>query len=262
MLPDIQHAIRLQILDDRSAVLTKEIATLPKHIAEIERKLEGHQRRLEQDKAALAANQRDRKRLEGEIQSHDQKISKLKAQMMDAKTNDQYRAFQHEIDFAGQEIRKAEDRILELMTEAEPLDKNVKAAEASLAVQRKDVEAEKSSARDRTAADQKEIDSLKTERAEIVGAMTPSLVSNYERIRKGRAGVGIAEAVNGRCSRCNIGLRPQFYQDLKKGEKIMTCESCGRILYYNPVRSVDDLSGGTRVNMSGNDSPASRADRA
>lgn len=249
MLPDIQHAIRLQILDDRVAVLTKEITALPKHIAEIEKKLEGHQRRLERDKAALLANQRDRKRLEGEIQTHEQKISKLKSQMTDAKTNDQYRAFQHEIEFAGQEIRRAEDRILELMAEAEPLDKNVKAAEAALATGRANVEAEKAEARNRTAADQKEIETLKAERAGIVANMTPSVASNYERIRKGRAGVGIAEAVAGRCSRCNIVLRPQFYQDLKKGETVMTCESCGRILYHNPARSVEDL-GGTRVNMS------------
>lgn len=250
MLPDIQHAIRLQILDDRVTALTKEIGTLPKHIAEIEKKLEGHQRRLEHDKAALLANQKDRKRLEGEIQAHDQKISKLKSQMMEAKNNDQYRAFQKEIDFAGQETRKAEDRILELMAEAEPLDKNVKAAEASLATEKTHVEAEKSTARERTAADQKEIDTLKAERVTITAQMTPSVVSNYDRIRKGRAGVGITEAVSGRCGRCNIVLRPQFYQDLKKGETIMTCESCGRILYYNPVRTVDDLSGGRRVNMS------------
>jgi predicted nucleic acid-binding Zn-ribbon protein len=61
--------------------------------------------------------------------------------------------------------------------------------------------------------------------------------------------VGISEAVGGRCGRCNIVLRPQFYQDLKKGETIMVCESCGRILYYNPVQSVASM-GGTRVNMS------------
>src|SRR5580704_620559 len=164
MLPDIQHAIRLQILDDRAMALTKEILALPKHIAEIEKKLEGHQRRLEHDKAALLANQKDRKRLEGETQTHDQKISKLKSQMMEAKNNEQYRAFQKEIDFAGQEIRKAEDRILELMGDAEPLDKNVKAAEVALAAEKKQVESEKTVARDRTAGDQKEIDSLKSER--------------------------------------------------------------------------------------------------
>ena len=170
MLPDIQHAIRLQILDDRVTALTKEIAALPKHIADIEQKLGAHQRRLEHDKAALSANVKDRKRLEGEILTHDQKISKLKSQMMEAKNNDQYRAFQHEIDFAGQETRKAEDRILELMGEAEPLEKNVKAAEASLGDERKHVEAEKAQARERTATDQKEIDTLKSERTDNRGA--------------------------------------------------------------------------------------------
>ena len=61
--------------------------------------------------------------------------------------------------------------------------------------------------------------------------------------------MGITEVVGGRCGRCNIQLRPQFFQDLKKGETIMTCESCGRMLYYNPVQTIDDL-GGRRVNMS------------
>ena len=260
MLPDIQHAIRLQILDDRIGVLTKEIATLPRHIAEIEKKLEGHLRRLEHDKAALAANQRDRKRLEGDIQANEQKVSKLKTQMMEAKNNEQYRAFQHEIEFAGHETRKAEDRILELMSEAEPLDKNVKAAEVSLADEKKLVEGDKNAARETTAKHQQEIDTLKADRASIVAAMTPATVSLYERVRKNRANVGITEVVAGRCGRCNIMLRPQYLQDLKKNDKIMTCESCGRILYYNPPQAVEDLgSGGTRVNMSGKDSPASRA---
>ena len=63
MLPDIARAIRLQILDDRAAELTKDIAALPEHIAEIEKKMESHQRRLEHDRAALVANQKDRKGL-------------------------------------------------------------------------------------------------------------------------------------------------------------------------------------------------------
>jgi predicted nucleic acid-binding Zn-ribbon protein len=241
MLPDISHAIRLQILDDRSAVLAKEIAALPKHIAEIEKKLESGQRRLEHDRAALAGNQKERKRLEGEIQTSEQKISKLKTQMMDAKTNDQYRAFQHEIDFCGQEIRKHEDRILELMTESEPLEKAVKAAEATLATEKKEVDAEKAKARERTAVDQKEIDGLLAERKQILSEMTPRIASEYERIRKGRGGVAIAEVVQGRCAKCNMQVRPQFLQELKRGDSVMVCESCKRMLYWNPPQSVEDL---------------------
>src|SRR5215208_6839197 len=108
MPPDLKLVIRLQELDTRLAELAREIAALPKHIAEIEKKLVSHERKLEADRVALAANQKERKKCEGEIQLQEQKISKLKDQMLQAKTNDQYRAFQHEIEFCEKEIRKSE----------------------------------------------------------------------------------------------------------------------------------------------------------
>ena len=184
-----------------------------------------------------------RKRLETEIQSQDAKISRLKSQMMEAKTNDQYRAFQHEIDFCHEEIRRSEDRILDLMGEAEPLEKNVKATESALAVEKKQVEEEKSKARQRTAEDQKGIELLREERAGVIAAMSPKIASEYERIRKGRAGIAIAEVINGRCSKCNMALRPQFLQELKRGDSVMICESCKRMLYWNPPVHVEDLAG-------------------
>src|SRR5947209_19781068 len=104
MLQDLALALRLQALDRKIAGLENEIATLPKHIAEIEKRLEAHTRRLEADRAALSANQRERKKLEGDVQVHEQKISKLKTQMLEAKTNEQYRAFQNEIAYAEGEI--------------------------------------------------------------------------------------------------------------------------------------------------------------
>jgi predicted nucleic acid-binding Zn-ribbon protein len=241
MLPDIKHAIRLQILDDRVTVLTKEIAALPKHVAVIEKKLEGHIRRLDADKGALAANLKERKKSEADIQTHEQKISKLKGQMMDAKNNEQYHAFQHEIDFCQQEIGRAEERILVLLGESEPLEKNVKAAEVALAGEKKDVDAEKKLVQERTAKDRQEIAALGQDRLQIVPQMTPKVASEYERIRKGRLGVAIAEAVNGRCSKCNIMLRHQFLQELKLSQSVMVCESCRRMLYVNEPESFDDL---------------------
>src|SRR5215831_7307753 len=168
MLPDLKLVIRLQEIDNRLADLAREIASLPVHIAEIEKKLVSHERKLEADRAALSANQKERKKCEGDIQMQEQKISKLKDQMLQAKTNEQYRAFQHEIDFCQNEIRKSEDRILELMGESEPLDRNVKAAELSLKGEKAQVEAEKKTARERTAEDQKAADELNSERAGIV----------------------------------------------------------------------------------------------
>ncbi len=181
--------------------------------------------------------------MEGEIQVQQQKISKLRDQMLQAKTNDQYRAFQNEIGFCEQEIRKAEDRILELMSESEPLEKNVKAAETALKAEKTQVEAEKEDARRRTAADKTELEKLQAERKRVVADLNPAVLRKYENIRKHRRGVAVAEAAEGRCTGCHMAMRLQFFQDLKKSDQVMTCESCGRILYYSPPVAVEDLAG-------------------
>ena len=243
MLPDLQLAIRLQELDNRVSDLTREISSLPKHIAEIAKKLEIHERKLEGDRAALSANQKDRKKMEGEIQAQEQKISTLRGQMIEAKTNEQYRAFQNEIEFCEKEIRRAEDRILELMGESDPLDKNVKTAEAALKQEKAQVDAEKQQAMARTAEDKKALDQLNHERSQMVARMSPGLYRQYEHIRKARRGLAVAEAVDGRCNACHMAMRPQFSQELKRGDQVMACESCTRLLYYNPPAAVEDLAG-------------------
>jgi uncharacterized protein len=239
MTGEMEQVTRLQSLDLRIAEFEREIAALPKHIGQIEKALDSHLRRLEADRAALAANQKERKRLEDDGKAEGQKISKLKDQMLGAKTNEQYRAFQHEIDFCEQAIRKADDRILDLMSEAEPLDINVKKAEAALKEEQKQVEAEKTRARERTAAVQKQLEQAKGERKSMVAALKGSTYSTYERIRKKWHGSAVAEVLEGRCSACQIQLRPQFFQDLRHSEQMMQCESCGRILYYNPPVSFE-----------------------
>jgi hypothetical protein len=235
MNTELATALRIQELDQRMTALRREIATLPKQIAEIEKALESHQRRLELDKAALAANQKERKKLDVDVQAQQQKVSKLKDQMQQAKTNEQYRAFQHEIQYCENEIRKYEDRILELMEEAEKLEGNVKKAEASLAEERKVVEARKADAKARTSADQAELKECETERARLAGALPASLMASYDRLRvKYKDGMAIAEAAEGRCTACNLSLRPQFYAELKASSEVMFCENCKRILYIQP----------------------------
>lgn len=247
MIPDLQLAIHLQSLDQQIAELEREISSLPKHIAEIEKQLDQHIRRLEADRAALSANQKERKKLEGEVQVQEQKISKLKDQMLSAKTNEIYRAFQHEIEFCEKEIRKCEDRILDLMGESEVLERNVRAAEASLKAEREQVEREKKEARERTRADQERLARHRADRENSVSRMTPAVYAAYERIRKKRNGVAVAEVADGLCLACHLALRPQFFQDVRKNEQVLYCESCGRILYYNPPVAVDQVTGGPQA---------------
>ena len=234
MHPDLLTASKLQALDQRILALEKEIAALPKHVAEIERQLEGHNRRLEADKAQLAANSRDRKKMEGDVELAKQKASKLRDQMMSAKTNDQYKAFQHEIDFLEKEMRNNDDRTLDLMTAAEPLEAAVKKAEAELKVERQQVESDKKKALARTADDQRMLTEARTDRAAIVAGTSANLIRQYENLRKRWGPTVVAEFEDDLCKGCKLSLRPQFIQDLRMGTGLTQCENCGRFLIYNP----------------------------
>lgn len=252
MIAEVEQALKIEDLDRRIAELNREIAALPRHVAEIERQLESHKRHLEAQQAALAANQRERKQKDLDIATHQQKISKLRDQMMSAKTNEQYRAFQHEIEFCETGIRQAEDRQLDLMAEAEPLDAAVKAAQQALAVEAKQVEAEKADAVKRSAADKSAVAELTVTRTAAWSELPASLRAVYERLKKKHSnGVVVSDATKGVCTACQLQLRPKLFQDLKAATTVMFCENCSRILRYSPAIDQQAMyEGGTRVALS------------
>ncbi len=241
MILDLNLVIQLQDMDSRISELRHEIASLPKHIAQIEKALESHIRKVEADRATLSANQRERDQLELEVQSLEQKISKLKDQQFQVRTNEQFAAFKREIEYCQNTIRQHEDRILDRMGEAEALERNVTSAQADLSRERRQVEAEQQQARQRTDEDQKALAELERQRREAVAALSPEVYAAYERIHKRRKGLAVAEAVDGRCSACHLALRLQFFQDVKRGDQVMFCHSCGCILYYNPPPEAEEL---------------------
>jgi hypothetical protein len=128
------------------------------------------------------------------------------------------------------------------MEQSEPLDANVKRAEIELKKQHEQVESEKKRARERTESDQRQLSETRNERAAIAGSMTPKMLAEYKRIHKKTKGTVVADATDGHCDACHIALRPQFFQDLRKGDSVMFCESCGRMLTYNPVIDVSEPS--------------------
>lgn len=252
MIEDVEQSLRLQEIDKRISILNSEIIALPKHIAEIEKQLDSHNRKLAADQAILANNQKERKQRDLDIATHQQKISKLKDQMLQAKNNEQYHAFQHEIQFCETEISKAEDRILDLMSEAEMLETNVKSAETLLAEERKQVDREKEDARQKTDANKKLLVEETEKRNSIFSSFNPQLQAIITRLKKKHAnGVFVAEGTNGSCGGCKMQLRPQHFQNLKTSTTMVFCESCGRILRYAPAIDQQAMyEGGTRVSLS------------
>src|SRR5436309_11720938 len=157
MSPEIEHLISLQRTDREIQRLKAEIAELPKRVALIEKKLAGTKAGLEKARATVKTDEAARRKYETAITDLRGKISKYRDQSLEVKTNEQYKALLHEIQFAEQEISANEDKILELMVNAETREKEVKAAEAELKEEAAEIEKEKVIARERTAQDEKEL---------------------------------------------------------------------------------------------------------
>ncbi len=208
MLPDVQNLIDLQLADREVLRLKKEIAALPKRVAAIEEKLAGTEAVLENAKIAVKADEANRRKYETAIKDAQQKISKYRDQSLEVKTNEQYRALMHEIQFAEQDIRANEDKILELMVNAEAREKSVKAAELELKAEMAEIEKEKTEARERTAEDEKQLAEWNAKREKARAGVDPDLLRHYDRVSKFR-GSGLSEVRDQQCLTCRVMLRPQ-----------------------------------------------------
>src|SRR5271170_5135335 len=237
MLPDIEKLLELQTADKEIRRLQEEVAALPRRVAVIEQKLAGTQAHLEKAQAAAKGDEANRKKFEGAIKDLQTKISKYRDQSLDVKTNEQYKALQHEIQFAEQEIRLNEDRILEVMVNVDARDKEVKAAEAELKAETAEIEKEKDDARKVAAEDQKKLAEWNAKRSALRTGISEDVLRQYERVAKFR-GSGLVEVRDQKCMGCQVKLRPQTYNEVRNGEKVMVCESCSRVYYFNPAKEV------------------------
>src|SRR5450432_3928568 len=181
MLPDIENMLKLQDADKEIRRLQDEIAEFPKRVAVIEQQLAGHKAQLEKAQAAVKADEANRRKFETAIADLRGKITKYRDQSLDVKTNDQYKALLHEIQFAEKEIAATEDKILELMVNADARDKEVKAAQAELKAETAEIEKEKEEARQRTAEDQKLLGEWNAKRDGLRTGVNEDLLRHYER---------------------------------------------------------------------------------
>lgn len=233
MLPDIENLLKLQDADKEIRRLHDEVAELPKRVAAIEQKLAGTKAQLEKAQASVKADEATRRKYDTAINDLRGKISKYRDQSLDVKTNDQYKALLHEIQFAEKEIGANEDKILELMVNADTRDKEVKAAQAELKEETAEIEKEKEQARQRTAEDERLLTEWRGKRDQLRSGVREDLLRHYERVSKFR-GSGISEVRDHKCMACQVMLRPQTYNDVRSGKETVVCDSCQRILYFDP----------------------------
>lgn len=235
MHADLERVVNLQQLDTQAVQARRKLAEAPEREKAFDERLAGAKQHVADAKAMLAGNQEARRAIEKEVAVHQGRLSKYRDQAMAVKTNQEYHAIQHEMSHAQGEIKKYEDQILERMVEADDLTATIKSAEAALASEQKTIDAERKRMVVEDAETQKSLDALGAERAKIIDVMDRRVLAIYDTAFSRRQGIAVAEAKDGICTICHVRLRPQVFNDVRKNDAIVQCDSCQRILYYVPA---------------------------
>jgi uncharacterized protein len=229
---ELKTLIELQHLDKTLAQLRNTIEASPLQVQTLKTQLEQFIRVTEEQKSHQAANQKDRRQFEGDIQEIRAKIAKHKDQLYQVKTNEQYRAMLKEIEVEEGNIRKIEDRILEKMVEGEQIEQTIREATARLESEKKRVGAEVVQLESDREKSERRRDEGEARRETLVGALNKATYAQYEKLLRARNGIALAQVRDGFCEGCHVRLRPQAYNDVRTKDGLLTCETCSRILYY------------------------------
>jgi hypothetical protein len=242
MHADLERVIALQQLDSKAGAARKALAEVPDREKAFDARIEDATQKIADAKAQLAANQEARRTIEKEVAVHQGRLSKYRDQAMAVKTNQEYHAIQHEIAHAQGEIKKFEDVILERMVEADELAAALKAAEGRLASEQKTIDADRKKAQAEDAERQKALDALTAERAALVSGIDKRVLAIYDSAFAKRQGIAVAEAKDGICTICHVRLRPQAFNEVRRNEAVVQCDSCQRILYFVPAPAQTQVS--------------------
>jgi len=237
MNPDLEKLIVLQSLDVEARRLNEEMVALPKRVAQLAAEGDAAKKQLAAINDGLVKEEALRRSQELEIKDHQQKAARLAKQMDVVTTTTQAAALEHEIAFAKGEVSRLEDAELESMERTESLEAQKKDAEETVAnLTRRHTEL-RASTMEAVAKDKAALAEVEGKRAELRPQIGENALSVYDRIAKSR-GTGLSEGVDQKCSACQMLVRPQRWNDLRDrdNEEMMTCESCGRILYWDPAR--------------------------
>ncbi|MFZ1702590.1 MAG: C4-type zinc ribbon domain-containing protein [Pyrinomonadaceae bacterium] len=235
MIEELNKLIELQQTDTNLRRLKGLLDTAEDRRAEVEQEFEQHAfsiREIQGRRDTLNATRAD---LEKQIAENKTYLERADRNLKHAQNQKEYETAMRETDSLQKQISGFETKIVEIMDELEGVEKELeeRADEINTLDGKRDAAlGEFTSA---MKADQAEFNKQTTRRAKAFETLPARLASIYDRLaQRSRDGIAVAEVVNNSCSACYVLLRPQVQLNVKKGDEIITCENCTRILYMAP----------------------------
>jgi predicted nucleic acid-binding Zn-ribbon protein len=232
MQNDLEMLLKLQNIDYDLEELDRSREYLPDMISNLKKEMEEVSRTLKESEERLTQQVLQRKKLELDIEEINSELTKLQKQMRDIKTNREYDALVTEIANRKTKISESEEELLKTLAEIDELQDKVKEYKERV------VEVDKNN-RVQLESLNKEMDSIGTkvkqkqdERKNISVRINKNVLATYERVKKVKGGAAVVSVRKRACSGCYKSLPPQKIQEIKKGENLITCDSCGRILTW------------------------------
>lgn len=229
--------IRLQGIDSEIYSLKQEKELKPGQIKELQDQFEAKKQHLAELEKKLLELQKQRKDKELELASKEESAKKLQSQLYQLKTNKEYQAMLQQIGDTKADGSVIEDKILELFGEADKVKAEIDQEKQRLQEEEKLFKEQKAKIEARVKEIDDRLAQLEGQRKQILPALDPKIMAQYERILAGRDGLAIVRVKENSCQGCNMSVPPQVVNLIKMYERIITCEVCNRMLYIEDEAS-------------------------
>ena len=240
MKAELQQLITLQNLDSTIRKLEKDQQAIPERRAEIEREFDQRAFEIRALETRRDEAKHTRARLENEVVEQRGRAERAERNLMSSKKQEEYTAAIREADSARKQISALETQILEQLEILEQAEAALNERADEIASLNSDREARLKAFDDETGTIGERLTVARKGRDEVFANLPKQLSGMYARIKaRIRDGVAVAEARNRSCTACFMSLRPQVMAEIRRGEDVLTCDNCGRILYYVPSESIE-----------------------
>ena len=233
MKAELKQLIALQNADTCIRKLKAELDAVPERRAEIDKEFDQRAFEFKTAEAQRDAARERRASLEAELAETRSKAEHSDRALMASTNEKEYTAAIREADAARKHASQLETHILEQMEAVETAERRMAELEPEVSKLRAERDEQVAAFEVRVKREAEEVEECQRERARLLAELPKPMGALYDRISKRiRDGVAVAEARNGACTACFMSLRPQVMADIRRGEEIIICDNCNRILYY------------------------------